>query len=68
MVRVDEVKAARVKAGLTQQDIAEAIGCSANTYRSKEKGVTPFDVLEVEKFCAACGITDPIEKSFIFLA
>ncbi len=68
MVRLDEVRAERVRAGLTQEQVAVALGCSSNTYRKKEKGKTPFDVIEVERFCKICGIEDMARKSYIFLA
>ena len=68
MVNYDEMRAARVKARLTQKQMAEFIGVSENTYNSKESGKSPIDVSEAVLFCSAVGITDPAEKALIFLA
>lgn len=68
MVRLNDIRAERVRAGLTQRQIADALHCSENAYRAKEKGRAPFDVLEADLFCKACGITDPARKCHIFLA
>ncbi len=44
---ITELKILRLKNSLTQEDLAEKIGISANTYCRKENGVVPFNHLEI---------------------
>lgn len=68
MVKLNEVKAERIKVGLTQAEMAERIGCTATSYGSKERGQAAFSVAEIERFCDVCGISDPLRKADIFLS
>ena len=68
MVRVNELRAARVRAGKTQKDAAYVCGCSVNTYGNKESGRTAFTVDEVVLLCDFLGINDPEQRAYIFLA
>lgn len=43
-----EIKAARVRKGLTQNYMAEQLGISVHTYQKKESGKVPFT--EKQKF------------------
>lgn len=68
MVRTDELVAARKRVKATQEDAANAIGCSTNTYCAKENNVSSFTVDEAVILCNFLKITSDIEKSYIFLA
>ena len=68
MVRRNELIAARVRAGLTQDDAARACGISKNSYNRKEIGRSAFTVDEVVKICEAFGISEPEQRAYIFLA
>ncbi|MBO5569619.1 MAG: helix-turn-helix transcriptional regulator [Clostridia bacterium] len=56
-----------VEAGYTQKSLADEINLSENTLGSRINGKSAFDTDEIEKICAAFGITDPVEKATIFL-
>ena len=68
MVRTDELVAARKRVRATQEDAANAIGCSVNTYCSKENNNSSFTVDEAVILCSFLKITSDIEKAYIFLA
>lgn len=57
-----------VEAGMTQRDLADACGCSANTLSRKINGKTPFDTRDIRLICEALSITDNAEKAEIFLS
>lgn len=41
-VSTNEIKAGRVWCGLSQKDVADALGMKVATYRAKENGVNQF--------------------------
>lgn len=49
MLQSNLLKAAIVRAGLTQGEFARKIGMSANTLTSRMSGETPFNIDEVDK-------------------
>ena len=50
---LDNVRAERVRAGLTQEQIAEKLGISATSYSYKESGRRQF---KVQEFISICNI------------
>lgn len=68
MVRSNELVAARKKVGATQEDAANAIGCSVNTYCSKENNNSCFTIEEAVKLCDFLKIDNDRDKVYIFLA
>ncbi|NCD00239.1 MAG: XRE family transcriptional regulator [Bacteroidia bacterium] len=56
------VKAARVNAGMSQQEVANALKMSVNTYAKKENGTTKFYVDEIAKISKLFNIS--IENFF----
>lgn len=68
MVRTNELVAARMRAGVTQEDCGRYIGCSKNVYCQKENNKAKFDVVEVTKFCEFLEINDYAQRAYIFLA
>lgn len=67
MTKYNEMKAFRIRAGLTQEEMAKKMGCNTNTYCNKENGKTPITTAEAAKFCEAAGIDNPDIMAFIFL-
>lgn len=53
--------------GLTQGDVARALGVSANTFSARINGKSYFNTDEVERLCQILCITDDAEKAQIFL-
>lgn len=49
--RINEIKGARTRLGLTQEFMAEELGISVHSYRKKENGKIPFT--EKQKFGVA---------------
>lgn len=49
------LKSARVNAGLTQKQAAEALNIAVSTLRNWEKGITFPKQPEIEKLCALYG-------------
>jgi DNA-binding XRE family transcriptional regulator len=45
------IKAARIKRGLKQEDVAKKLGISANSFGLKERGVRSFDLKEIRIMC-----------------
>lgn len=68
MVRTNELVAARKRVGATQEDAANAIGCSLNTYCSKENNNSSFTIDEAVELCAFLKIKKDRDKAYIFLA
>ena len=62
------LKCAIVRAGMTQEKLAEAIGISSNTLTAKLLGRSYFDTEEIDRICDVLSITDNNEKADIFLA
>lgn len=67
MVRTNELVAARKRAGVTQAEAANAIGCSKNIYCAKENNKAKFDIIEAIELCDFLNITDSAERAYIFL-
>lgn len=61
-------KSAIVRAGMTQESLAAAIGISSNTLTAKILGRSYFDTEEIDKICDVLSIVDNDEKVNIFLA
>lgn len=68
MVNALEMKAARIRAGMTQEEMAQAIGISASTYSDYERGKRDLPVNVALKFCETCGISDLNTRALIFLS
>lgn len=68
MLNRNLLKAAIIRAGMTQEKLAESIGISANTLSSRMSGSSFFDTDEIDKICFALNIADNNEKADIFLA
>lgn len=62
------LRAKIVSAGYTQNKLAKEIGISQNTLSAKINGKSPFDILEIDKICAALKILSGKEKADIFLS
>ena len=67
MLNKNLLKAAIVRAGFTQEKLAESIGISANTLSSRMSGASCFDTDEIDKICFVLQIVDNGEKADIFL-
>lgn len=68
MLNKNLLKAAIVKAGFTQERLAESIGISSNTLSSRMVGASPFNTDEIDKICSVLNIIHNSEKADIFLA
>ena len=68
MVNTKELKAAIVRAGYTQEDVAKKIGISTYTFGLKAKNKSKFDVVQAMEICEILGIHDKSQKAAIFLA
>ena len=55
---LDNIKAERVRAGLTQEELAKKVGISVTSYNLKETGTRQFSVDELMLIANALG-TDP---------
>jgi len=51
------LRVARLKARVSQEDIAKLLGVNVNTYSSKERGKTEFTLGEVKKLADFFGTT-----------
>lgn len=61
-INKSNIKAIRVKLGLTQQDMAKKLGMSKSAYCSKENNKRRFTIEEAYKISEIFGL--PIEKIF----
>ena len=61
--KVNLVKAYRIGVGLTQEQMANAIGIHVNTYRNLEDNPTKFSVEQVKKFIEEINKYDPSVKA-----
>ncbi|MCC5616367.1 helix-turn-helix domain-containing protein [Nostoc sp. CHAB 5836] len=57
---IEKLKQARVKAGLTQQDVGRLIHCTQSSLSKKEKGDRPLYAWELLQLCQLYGIS-PVE-------
>ena len=67
MVNKNELSAARMKAGLTQEEVAKQLGISPNTYGKKEAGHSDFKLTEVLRLCKILEISAS-DRDKIFLS
>lgn len=67
MVNTNILKSKIVGAGMTQRDLAKALGVSVKTLSAKINGKSAFSTKEVVKTCDILQISDSNEKVFIFL-
>lgn len=67
MVNTALLKSARIAAGYNQQQAADVIECTTNTYCDKENGKSKFDIVEALALCSAFNIEDLTMRSKIFL-
>lgn len=63
-----KLKLKLVEKGMSQPELAKAIGVSEFTIKSRLRGESPFKVDEVEAICRVLGIDDPAEAWQIFFA
>lgn len=68
MIDRNLLRSAIVRAGMTQEKLAEAIGISSNTLSAKILGRSFFDTQEIDIICEVLSIEDNNEKANIFLA
>lgn len=61
-----ELKAARVRRGLTQKDVAKALNTAVSNYAGKENGKTNMSLVEVNIITKLMSLT-PREIQTIFL-
>jgi len=54
---LDQLRAARERAGLTQLDVAERLGQSQSFVSKCERGERRIDAVELRAFCLALGIS-----------
>lgn len=52
-----ELKAARVKRGMSQQSVAARIGASTSSYANKENGKTNMSVKEANEIARSLGLS-----------
>lgn len=51
------LRAARVEAGLTQEDVASRLGTTQTVVSKCERGERRLDVIELQAWCAALGLS-----------
>lgn len=68
MLNASKLKGKIAEAGMTQGDLAAAIGITPNTLTRKLSGKRDFTVGEIDRICAALHIVDCNTKVQIFLA
>lgn len=52
---LNRIKAERIAKGLTQEQMAEAMGLSSSAYAKRESGSIDFGVNEFAKYCSVLG-------------
>ena len=68
MLNTRELAAARVKAKLTQRQMADAIGCTVNTYNQIENGKGRLTLDRIDKIIRVLNIQTDAEKLNIFFS
>lgn len=53
-----ELKAQRVRLGLTQKDMAESLDIQPSSYNKKENGINPFSAIELKKIKTLLKLND----------
>ena len=66
VINTNRLKAAIVGAGMSQIQLAKAIGMNKNTLSAKINGKATFNVDEVMEICKTLGFS-PTRKSVLFL-
>ncbi len=61
-----ELKAARVRQGKTQVDIAKALGITEVAYNRKENGRSLFSLVDIQKLAEAINLEDSQIISIFF--
>lgn len=56
-VKTLEIKAARMRLGYSQKDVADELGISASAYEKKERGVAKFSTDEVFDLAKTLGLS-----------
>ncbi len=56
-VFLDELRRARKRAGLSQEELAQRTGYTQSVISKCERGERRVDVIELHAFCAAFGVT-----------
>lgn len=54
----NELKAQRVRLGLTQKDLATKLGIQPSSYNKKENGINPFSSIELQKLKILLSLED----------
>lgn len=67
VINTNRLKAAIVGAGMSQIQLAKAIGMNKNTLSAKINGKATFNVDEVMEICKTLRIQSDQEKCLIFL-
>ena len=68
MLNRGKLLGAMAEAGISQRELAKAMGRSKNTVNSKINGHGAFDLNEVDVICQCLGIVDTARKAEIFLS
>lgn len=68
MIDKNLLRGAIARAGMTQEQLAKAIGITQNTLSAKMLGRSFFDTEEIDRICTVLSIEDDTEKIAIFLA
>ncbi|MFN6560048.1 MAG: helix-turn-helix transcriptional regulator [Nostoc sp. ChiSLP01] len=53
----NKLRQARIKAGLTQQDVGKLIHCTQSALSKKEKGARPLYAWELLELCRVYGVS-----------
>lgn len=67
MLNVSLLRGRMAEKGLSQRQLAKAIGISDNTLSSRMCLHTPLNTDEIESICSVLNIVEPIDKINIFL-
>ncbi|MDY6350556.1 MAG: helix-turn-helix transcriptional regulator [Selenomonas sp.] len=57
MVNTNELRAARVRIGLNQSDLAKKIGMTPSKLSMKENGKVPFSVKDIDSIAKVLGLS-----------
>lgn len=66
-MNVWKLRAVMGERGITQYQLAKAIGCGNNTFSDKMNGRRDFKLGEVKRICEVLAITEPAQIVEIFL-
>ena len=65
-MRLHEIRACRIRLGLSADAVGEAIGVSGDAYRRRERGVTKFDPAEIPIVAAVLQMTFAEVNAYFF--